>query len=598
MKRRGVSWAVGALGISTLAAMVWASPAEPPAEPAEAPQAAAPAGATAEELHAAVLAEDPYPSAAQCATCHAGQYEEWRASSHAYASISPMFHKFEQAINDLSQGTVGYFCMRCHAGVGTALGESRDLPLWQRSRVSREGVTCISCHRVDESYGKVNGERRIVPGDIHQPVYGSLGGDGVREVVANREAYNVAVAPDQSGLKMHRQGIRFAQLATSELCVSCHQVAVHPGIKLEAVWDAVPLLAGAGQRGSAARTATWAPAPGATAAMPAGRRRWSTAAPSTATASAPTTASSGPGTRSPTPASSPTTPTASASPTQTWLRFDWRAGWGTDEFEAGVADGPHPGRVPARVGRSRRPCRGPADRRRQPREGGREARPARPADGEQLAHRRPVLRPPAAAGQGPAASTTGSPTLNNGHNLPSGSLGAQPEIWLNVALIGPDGRNVWESGYVDSHGDMADLHSLDVAAGTVAHDDQLFNLQTKFLTTNVKGTDREMYLPVTFDPDQIPFIRPAGTPNSVLNHPPFIRMEKRSLPPLGSREARYRVPADRLARPGTYRLAVRLRSRAEPIYFMQFVGATEDMKRAMNEWMLDVHPYTVQFEVR
>ena len=36
-------------------------------------------------------------------------------------------------------------------------------------------------------------------------------------------------------------------------------------------------------------------------------------------------------------------------------------------------------------------------------------------------------------------------------------LGAQPEIWLNVALVGPDGKTVWESGYVDSHGDMADL---------------------------------------------------------------------------------------------------------------------------------------------
>jgi hypothetical protein len=137
-----------------------------------------------------------------------------------------------------------------------------------------------------------------------------------------------------------------------------------------------------------------------------------------------------------------------------------------------------------------------------------------------------------------------------------------------------------------------------VAAGKIAHDGQLFNLQSKFLTTNVKGTDREMYLPVPFDPDQIPFIRPAGTPNSVLNHPPFIRMEKRSLPPLGSRDARYAVPAKKLDRPGLWRLAVRLRSRAEPIYFMSFVGATDDMKRAMNEWMLDYHAYTVQFEVR
>ena len=188
--------------------------------------------------------------------------------------------------------------------------------------------------------------------------------------------------------------------------------------------------------------------------------------------------------------------------------------------------------------------------------------------------------------------------INPGHNLPSGSLGAQPEMWLNVVLMDPDGNNVWETGYVDSHGDMADLHSLDIAAGLIEHDDQLFNLQTKFLTTNVKGTDREMYLPVNFDVDQLPFLRPPQQPVSVMNHPPFVRMESRSIPPLSSRDADYSVPGALIGEPGTYKLSVRLRTRAEPIYFMKFVGATIEMEQAMNEWMLDVDAYTVEFEVR
>jgi len=187
---------------------------------------------------------------------------------------------------------------------------------------------------------------------------------------------------------------------------------------------------------------------------------------------------------------------------------------------------------------------------------------------------------------------------DDGHNLPSGSLGAQPELWLNVALIGPDGKRVWESGHLDSIGDMADLHSLDVRAGKMERDAQLFNLQTKFLTTNVKGTEREMYLPVNLDVDQLPFLRPPGQPVTVLNHPPGVRMEQRSLPPLAARVAEYSVPAEAMAKPGKYKLAVRMRSRAEPIYFMRFVGATTDMERAMNEWMLDIHPYTVEFEVK
>jgi len=177
-------------------------------------------------------------------------------------------------------------------------------------------------------------------------------------------------------------------------------------------------------------------------------------------------------------------------------------------------------------------------------------------------------------------------------------LGAQPEIWLNVALVSPEGKNIWESGYIDKNGDMADLHSLEVLAGNLEHDDQLFNLQTKFLVTNVKGTDREFYIPVNFDVDQIPFIRPSAQPTSVLNHPPFIRMEGRSIPPLGKRDASYNIPGELLKTPGKYKLAVRLRSRPEPIYFMRFVGATTDMEKSMNEKIIDIHPYTVEFEIK
>jgi hypothetical protein len=58
------------------------------------------------------------------------------------------------------------------------------------------------------------------------------------------------------------------------------------------------------------------------------------------------------------------------------------------------------------------------------------------------------------------------------------------------------------------------------------------------------------------------------------------------------------VPASLMKSPGKYQLAVRLRSRAEPIYFMQFVGATPEMQQAMNQWMLDFNARTVEFEVK
>jgi hypothetical protein len=145
---------------------------------------------------------------------------------------------------------------------------------------------------------------------------------------------------------------------------------------------------------------------------------------------------------------------------------------------------------------------------------------------------------------------------------------------------------------------MADLHSLDVAAGSIKTDHQLMHFQTKFLTTNVKGTDREMYLPVNFDVDPLPHLRPPQIPTTVLNHPPFVRMENHSLTPLGERQVKYEVPANLIKKPGKYRLAFRMRSRAEPIYFMRFVGSAREMERSMNERMLSFHVRTVELDVK
>ncbi|MEI6721825.1 MAG: multiheme c-type cytochrome, partial [Betaproteobacteria bacterium] len=220
-------------GLALAACLLVALPGDADAQ--RKPRAAAPVAEGADP-HAKVMEEDKYPSASKCKACHTQIYDEWRSSNHAYAGISPMFHKFEQAITNLAP-TIGSFCVRCHMSVGTAQGEDRAMPLWKRSQVSREGVTCISCHRVNEEYSKANGERRIEPGSIHDPVYGPFEGDGVEEAVKNPAKYRVATNSEGRGTKIHNSAIKFEQISTSEFCVSCHQVAVNVGIKLEVVWD-------------------------------------------------------------------------------------------------------------------------------------------------------------------------------------------------------------------------------------------------------------------------------------------------------------------------------------------------------------------------
>ncbi len=553
-------------------------------------------GGKSEAQAAAAHDETLYPTAAQCGECHKQIYDEWSSSQHAYASISPMFHKFEQKFQELTQGTVGTFCVRCHMQVGTQLGEDRDAPLWKRSQISREGVSCITCHRVKEQYGKVNGERRVEPGKIFEPVYGSGQQSVIQDVIKKKDTYTVATSEKERGNQIHAGMITNDQITKSEFCVSCHQVAVNLGIKLEIVWDQY--------RDSPARKAGVTCQDCHMGKVP-GKPEGYDTAPSAIVGGKEVNPGRkhanhrfiGPGYSIAHPGIFPHNTKAQGISIEDWLQFDWRAGWGTTAFEDKVAAGKIKVKFPKRWADS-------LDRE--------EARLIIDENLDKLDERdelRHQVMENSSHVDGPFI--TGTPSIgrdlafsyrikntNSGHNLPSGSLGAQPQLWVNVALVDPDGQNVWESGYVDSNGDIADLHSLDVAAGRIATDQQLVHFQTKFLTTNVKGTDREMYLPVNFDVDPLPHLRPPGVPTSVLNHPPLVRMENRSLPPLGNKVAKYSVPGHLITKPGKYQLAFRMRSRAEPIYFMRFVNSTKDMEQSMNERIMNFHAFAVDVDVK
>ncbi|MGH6804300.1 MAG: multiheme c-type cytochrome, partial [Methyloceanibacter sp.] len=505
-------------------------------------------------------------------------------------------HKFEQKFQEMTQGTVGTFCVRCHQQVGTQLGEARETPLWERCQISREGASCITCHRIKESYSKVNGERRVEPGKIYEPVYGSGKKSVIKDVLANKETYSVKTDTDGRGNDIHNGMITNDQITKSEFCVSCHQVAVNLGIKLEIVWDQY--------RDSPARKAGVTCQDCHMGKVP-GKPEGYATAPSAVVGGKEINPGRkhanhrfiGPGYSIAHPGIFPHNTKAQAISIKEWLQFDWRAGWGTTEFEDKVADGEIKVDFP-------KGWADPLDREdaRQIIEENLAKLDERDTIRKQVMENSshvdgPYIKGDKKVGKDLAFSYTIKNT-NTGHNLPSGSLGAQPQLWVNVALVDPDGKNIWESGYVDSNGDMANLHSLDVAAGRIKTDQQLVHFQTMFLTTNVKGTEREMYLPVNVDIDPLPHLRPPQVPTTVLNHPPLVRMENRSLPPLGEKVVEYQVPGDLIKKPGKYRLAFRMRSRAEPIYFMLFVGSTTEMEQSMNERIMNFHDFTVELEVK
>ncbi|MCC9657556.1 multiheme c-type cytochrome [Rhodopirellula halodulae] len=578
---------LGDFGDDPLAGLGSEEPISPPAK--------SPDDAGKKDPHEDLWTEDCYPSAESCRACHPKHYDEWSVSSHAYASVSPMFQRFEQAMTELTEGTVGHFCMRCHSPVATQLNIPRTVSVLDQPPVAREGVTCISCHRINEHYGRSNGDRRIEPGNIHAPVGSGGNGAGLAKALANAEKNKLKTDASQKGTgqAIHNGSYFFEPLTKTDICISCHQVAVHPGIWLEVV-HAQYRSGPAAKAGISCQDCHMGAVPGKAE----GYEECHVAELSGKPYGEPRKHSNhtfwGPGYSIAHPGIFPHNPKAKAFTPRQWLTFDDRAGWGTEAFEKNVPDGMH---FP-------KPWDNADDRR--------DARKVIDTNIAKMNEKRGYSAMTLEAGahvSDPMFYTKpqiGMPlklgyrvdNISTGHNLPTGSLGAQPQLWLNAVLINPNGQRVWETGYLDANADLCDMHSVEVAKGRIPRDKNLFNLQTKFLINNVRGTDREAALPLNFSLDQLAFLRPGALPISVLNHPPLIRMEAHSIPPLDHRIAKYTIPAEAFRVPGPYRLSVRMRSRTEPMYFMRQINSTPDMIRRMNERMIDICHGSHTFMVR
>ena len=133
--------------------------------------------------HEALFAESRYPSASTCGTCHPKHYREWSVSQHAYSQLSPLYMAINNFLNARTSGSMGDFCLRCHSQVGANLNEAPSISNLKRHPTSREGITCVVCHRINLPYNKTSGRLALVEGDLLQPVYGPKGNKELERVL-------------------------------------------------------------------------------------------------------------------------------------------------------------------------------------------------------------------------------------------------------------------------------------------------------------------------------------------------------------------------------------------------------------------------------
>lgn len=507
--------------------------------------------------HKKLFAESRFPSASTCRTCHPDHYREWSVSPHAYAQMSPVFNSMHATIVKQTSGSNGDFCIRCHNQVGMNLGEPIFMKNEDRHPTSREGITCIVCHRVKNAYGKVSGRFSLVEGDLLEPVYGPTGNDELSRVLSEPDKYRVVTDRDQPGRKIHTEAKHFFQLSQSGFCGACHDVTLMNGFRLEEAFSEFKNSPSA-KRGETCHDCHMGRKPGVNAGYD--------IAPAAIVGGVPTTPRKrtshmfvGPDYSIIHPGIFPHNSDAAEMATiSEWLKFNVKAGWGTDDFEDKI-DEDH--KFPERW------------------ESYDDRLDAREIIKEQLklldeiqlqrvellqvAFRLGELKVTRAGKRGLSFKIEAR-NGTDGHNVPTG-FDAERLIWLYVTVTDKDGRLVFQSGDLDPNGDVRDLHSTYVHNGELPLDKYLFNLQSKFITRNNRGGEREQVLAVNYSPDPIPFVRPETFSTIFTGAPGGARKHKQGIPPLGSRWADYKVKSSALTGPGPYQIRVRYKAAMVPV---------------------------------
>ena len=249
-----------------------------------------------------------------------------------------------------------------------------------------------------------------------------------------------------------------------------------------------------------------------------------------------------------------------------WLQFNWQTGWGTDKFEDALEDALEDAVTDASVfplrwasADDRYDARMIIDENRDLLEQAKQSRLTLLRNGYQLGESRIEH-----ADDTSIRLAIQVKNGTDGHPVPT-SLDAERPVWLHVRVTDRHGRLVMESGDLDPNGDVQDRHSAYVRNHELPLDPQLFNLQSRFITRNIRGGEREDVLTVPFSLGPLPFVRPAQRATVLLGRSLSMRKHKHNIAPLGERWAVYRVVGQELDKHSPYRVEITLNAGMVPV---------------------------------
>ncbi|MCZ6593188.1 MAG: multiheme c-type cytochrome [Alphaproteobacteria bacterium] len=502
------------------------------------------------------MTEKRFPSAATCGSCHPKQYREWSVSQHAYSQLSPVYLALNNKINELANGSNGDFCLRCHNQVGANLGENSFVSNLERHPTSREGITCVVCHRLNKSYNKASGRLALVEGGLTEAIFGPTGNQELKRVLDNAQEYGVVTDPKERGQLIHKKVTQFAPISTPMFCGTCHDVTLFNGFRLEEAFSEYR-VSPAAANGVTCQDCHMGKVQGIPSGYDYG--------PAAVVGDLPTKPRkltnhffAGPDYSLIHPGIFPHNADAQTLATlKQWLQFDVAAGWGTEKFEDTVTENTKFPKAWEFVD---------------------DRFDARAIIDEQLKllawateKRLEVLRNGYILGNMVTEKADKDGIRfrvqvrngTDGHNVPTGFTGERL-VWLDVTVVDRDGTVIFRSGNRDPNGDLRDGHSSYVRTGKVELDPYLFSLQSIFVTQNGRGGEIEHVIPIPYPVTSLPRVLPSTASLVFTGEPRTERNHKKGIEPLGERWADYKVAGSALTGKGPYRAIVKLMEQPAP----------------------------------
>jgi len=453
-----------------------------------------------------------YVSAQDCKTCHPRHFDEWRISNHSYGQISPFFNEFAKVINQKTSNTTGTFCTRCHSPLSADLNEPSGTPLHLQRKISLEGVTCVVCHRIPKRHGRSRGELVIEKGVLEEKLYGPF--DKIEPIPLGRD-----------NKKTHAT-MQLPFIKKAEFCGQCHDVSAPNGFRLEDLFTEYK-NSPAAREGTTCQDCHMGTIQGVKSPRAVG----------------PIAVITGKEFKNRTLSDhSFAGPDYSVLPiTQFPIRpNEWPELMDDPNFYEWLS------KVREKLKDGRKLNR--LDNRKF------EKFQSLIQKSEELLatatrKRHELLRNSTTLSVSvPKSIERGSiipiaVTIFNkisGHAFPAG-FSAERQVWLEVKVANEAGEIVYQSGDLDSNGDLRDNKSMDVLTGKAKYDHDLFNLQSKFKIKPIAGTERTDHFPIPRDIDNFAFTRPPAFLTQSYNAPFEVRQQKNGLLPLQSRTAKYQA---------------------------------------------------------